>query len=54
MFRLKKSKSILLMIFGIILACFTLPFIIGVFSLFFIFPPLFLLFLNLFVFNEEK
>ncbi len=42
------------MIFGIALACVTLPFIIGIFSLLFIAPPLFLLFLNLFVFTDDK
>ncbi|GGI38734.1 hypothetical protein GCM10008141_23990 [Staphylococcus capitis] len=54
MFRLKKGKTILLMIVGILLACITLPFTIGFLSLFFIFPPVFLLFLNLFVFPEDK
>ena len=42
------------MILGIILACITLPFVIGIFSLFFIFPPLFLLFLNVFVSDKKK
>ncbi|BCU51487.1 putative membrane protein [Staphylococcus auricularis] len=54
MIRSKNNNYILLSTFGIVLACLTLPFVIGLFSLFFIFPPLLLLFLNMFVLKDNQ
>ncbi|PTH19740.1 hypothetical protein BU607_00820 [Staphylococcus auricularis] len=50
----KNNKYILLATFGTMLACVTLPFVIGLFSLFFIFPPLLLLFLNMIVLKNNQ